>query len=53
MILLRTKTSVLNIKLLLDNYTHSFSSKNIKKHKDKFNIDYEYFSNIPLNMRDD
>ena len=24
-----------------------------KKHREKFHLDYEYFSNIPLGMRDD
>jgi hypothetical protein len=28
-------------------------STKLKKHRDKYAVDYEYFSNIPLNERDD
>lgn len=28
-------------------------SKHAKKHREKFNLDYEYFSNVPKHLRDD
>lgn len=30
----------------------SYFWKGQKKHREKFHLDYEYFSNVPLDMRD-
>lgn len=50
--LIKRINNILTISHPFKSFQHLFS-KTHKKHKDKFKLDYEYFSNVPPSMRDD